>query len=66
MTYIDDLSRAKKAERDFYNKDYAKDSIDIALDNLKDLSLWSTYNEDRFSDLIVTIIDALKEIRGKI
>jgi hypothetical protein len=40
---------------EIYNEEFRKDTLQIILDNLKDLSLWSAYNQDKDADLIKQI-----------
>ena len=47
-----------------YTKEYAKETLQVILDNLKDLSLWSAYNQDKYNDIIVnlqTVLEGMKE-----
>lgn len=38
-------------------------TINVLLDDLNDLSLWSVYNQDKYADMISTIKEALETIK---
>jgi hypothetical protein len=45
-----------------YDQQFLKDTIYLLKDQIADLSKWSVYNEDKYSDAITIIESELKEI----
>jgi hypothetical protein len=56
----------KTPEQELYTKGYAQETLSIIADNLKDLSLWSAYNQDKFNDLIVSIQNVVRTMKEQV
>lgn len=52
--------------KQLYNKTWAKNTIYLLEEELKDLSLYSVYNDDIFNQEIFEIEEAVKKVKEKI
>lgn len=48
-----------------YNENYKQTALTIATEAIEDLEKWSVNNEDKDLELIISIKEALKTIKGE-
>lgn len=51
--------------KNIYTKEFLKNTLDMIGDNLSDLEMWSTYNDDEFNEEIADLEKALRKIKEK-
>jgi len=42
---------------------FAKDTVDVMLDDMKDLETWSVYNDDKYQDEILELKERVENLK---